>query len=61
MLKKKERLYHSEGPTDEHMGLGLATSQILVDKHGGEPEAVERPGGRRGGGAHTGRLILLLW
>ena len=35
MLHKKNSLYYSEDLTGEHMGLGLATSKILCEKHGG--------------------------
>ena len=35
MLKKKSVLFYSEDTTGEHMGLGLATSRTLCQKHGG--------------------------
>ena len=35
MLRKKAVLFYSEDTTGEHMGLGLATSRVLCQKHGG--------------------------
>ena len=35
MLRKKNTFLYSEDKTDEHMGLGLATSRVLSQKHGG--------------------------
>ena len=36
LLQKTETLFYSEDTTGEHIGLGLATSRILCQKHGGE-------------------------
>ncbi len=38
MLGKKNTLLYSEDKTGEHMGLGLATSRVLSQKHGGSLE-----------------------
>ena len=38
MLGKKNTLLYSEDKTGEHMGLGLATSRALSQKHGGSLE-----------------------
>lgn len=38
MLQNKARLFYSEDTSGEHMGLGLATSQVLCQKHGGNME-----------------------
>lgn len=38
MLRKKDTFLYSEDQTGEHMGLGLATSRILSQKHGGSLE-----------------------
>ena len=38
MLRKKNTLLYSEDKTSGHMGLGLATSRILSQKHGGSLE-----------------------
>ncbi len=38
MLRKKNTFLYSEDKTGEHMGLGLATSRILSQKHGGSLE-----------------------
>ena len=35
MLRKKNTFLYSEDKTGEHMGLGLATSRVLSQKHGG--------------------------
>lgn len=35
MLRKKNTFLYSEDKTREHMGLGLATSRVLSQKHGG--------------------------
>lgn len=45
MLKKKDSLCYSEDPTGGHMGLGLATSRILCEKHGGRMMLTNRPEG----------------
>ena len=36
LLRKKATLFFTEDQTGEHMGLGLATSRILSQKHGGD-------------------------
>lgn len=38
MLSKKVALFYSEDTTGEHMGLGLAASRILCQRHGGSME-----------------------
>lgn len=38
MLQKEACLFYSEDTTGEHMGLGLATSKVLCQKHGGRME-----------------------
>ena len=38
MLRKKNTFFYSEDKTGEHMGLGLATSRALSQKHGGSLE-----------------------
>ena len=38
MLRKKAALFYSEDTTGEHMGIGIATSRILCQKHGGSME-----------------------
>lgn len=38
MLRKKNTFLYSEDRTGEHMGLGLATSRVLSQKHGGSLE-----------------------
>lgn len=38
MLAKKATLFYSEDTSGEHLGLGLATSRILCQKHGGGME-----------------------
>ncbi len=38
MLRKKDTIFYSEDQTGEHMGMGLATSRILCQKHGGSLE-----------------------
>ena len=38
MLRKKNTFLYSEDKTGEHMGLGLATSRALSQKHGGSLE-----------------------
>lgn len=38
MLIKKDVLFYSEDTTGEHMGIGLATSRVLCQKHGGSIE-----------------------
>lgn len=38
MLRKKDTLFYSEDTTSEHMGLGLATSRVLSQIHGGSLE-----------------------
>ena len=43
MLRKKNTLFYSEDKTGEHMGLGLATSRVLSQKHGGSLELSNIP------------------
>ncbi|MDO5156660.1 MAG: HAMP domain-containing sensor histidine kinase [Eubacteriales bacterium] len=38
MLRKQDTLFYSEDTTEQHLGLGLATSRILSQKHGGSIE-----------------------
>ena len=38
MLRKRNTLFYSEDDTGEHMGLGLAVSRVLSQKHGGKIE-----------------------
>ena len=38
MLRKRDTLFYSEDATGEHMGLGLAISRVLSQKHGGNIE-----------------------
>ena len=38
MLRKRNTLFYLEDTTGEHMGLGLAISRILSQKHGGNIE-----------------------
>lgn len=38
MLRKKDTLFYSEDTKSEHMGLGLATSRVLSQIHGGSLE-----------------------
>ncbi len=38
MLRKKNTFLYSDDKTREHMGLGLATSRVLSQKHGGSLE-----------------------
>ena len=38
MLRKRNTLFYSEDATGEHMGLGLAISRVLSQKHGGNIE-----------------------
>ena len=45
MLKKKSSLYYSEDASGEHMGLGLATSKILCELHGGGLKTMNAPEG----------------
>ncbi len=46
ILRKKDTFLYSEDKTREHMGLGLATSRILSQKHGGNLELSNMaPGG----------------
>ena len=46
MLRKKNTFLYSEDKTGEHMGLGLATSRVLSQKHGGSLELSNiTPGG----------------
>lgn len=46
ILRKKNTFLYSEDKTGEHMGLGLATSRVLSQKHGGSLELSNiTPGG----------------
>ena len=46
MLRKKNTFLYSDDKTGEHMGLGLATSRVLSQKHGGSLELSNiTPGG----------------
>ena len=38
MLRKKAALFYSGDTTGEHLGIGIATSRILCQKHGGSME-----------------------
>ena len=38
MLQKKNAVFYSEDTTGEHLGVGLATSRVLSQKHGGSLE-----------------------
>lgn len=38
MIRKKDTLFYSEDKSGQHFGLGLATSRILCQKHGGSIE-----------------------
>ena len=38
ILRKQDTLFYSEDTTGQHLGLGLATSRILCQKHGGSIE-----------------------
>ena len=42
MLRKKTALFYSEDSSSEHLGLGLAVSRILCQKHGGTIELSNR-------------------
>ena len=55
MLGKKNTLLYSEDKTGEHMGLGLATSRVLSQKHGG---SLELSNEASGGGCVTIKLAV---
>ncbi|RKJ00757.1 sensor histidine kinase [bacterium D16-54] len=43
LLKKKTALFYSEDTSGQHLGLGLAVSRVLCQKHGGTIELSNRP------------------
>ena len=43
LLKKKTALFYSEDPSGQHLGLGLAVSRVLCQKHGGTIELSNQP------------------
>lgn len=43
MLCKQNTLFYSEDITGEHMGLGLAISRVLSQKHGGNGQKRKMP------------------
>lgn len=45
LLNRKTALFYSEDTTGKHMGLGLATSRVLCQKHGGSMELSNAAGG----------------
>ena len=55
MLGKKNTLLYSEDKTGAHMGLGLATSRVLSQKHGG---SLELSNEASGGGCVTIKLAV---
>ncbi len=55
MLRKKNTFLYSEDKTGEHMGLGLATSRILSQKHGG---SLKLSNGTSGGACVTIKLAV---
>ena len=55
MLRKKNTFLYSEDKTGEHMGLGLATSRILSQKHGG---SLKLSNGTFGGACVTIKLAV---
>lgn len=45
-MQKRDALFYTEDTTGEHLGLGLATSRLLCQKHGGNLElSNQAPGG----------------
>ena len=43
LLQKKTALFYSEDPSGQHLGLGLAVSRVLCQKHGGTIELSNQP------------------
>lgn len=43
MLRKKNALFYSEDTSGKHLGLGLAVSRVLCQKHGGTIELSNQP------------------
>ena len=43
LLKKKTALFYSEDTSGQHLGLGLAVSRVLCQKHGGTIELSNQP------------------
>ena len=43
LLQKKTALFYSEDTSGKHLGLGLAVSRVLCQKHGGTIELSNRP------------------
>jgi signal transduction histidine kinase len=43
LLKKKTALFYSEDASGQHLGLGLAVSRVLCQKHGGTIEVSNQP------------------
>ena len=43
LLKKKTALFYSENTSGQHLGLGLAVSRVLCQKHGGTIELSNQP------------------
>ena len=43
LLKKKTALFYTEDTSGKHLGLGLAVSRVLCQKHGGSIELSNHP------------------
>ena len=43
LLQKKTALFYSEDTSGQHLGLGLAVSRVLCQKHGGTIELSNQP------------------
>ena len=43
LLQKKAALFYSEDTSGQHLGLGLAVSRVLCQKHGGTIELSNQP------------------
>ena len=43
LLQKKTALFYSEDTSGKHLGLGLAVSRVLCQKHGGTIELSNQP------------------